>query len=225
MLKPLNQSEFILPIIKDLGMYNPPNSTASRTYRYVILLCSCGKEITTPAALGKQTHGCKSCGNTKHGKAKRGQIGRLYSIYHLIRQRILDASNRDYPNYGGRGLSMSDEWGTYEAFESWALSNGYDKNLSIDRIDNNRGYFPDNCRWTTNSVQAQNKRKMQTRKTTSQYKGVTYNKRQQKWIARISINNVRIFLGAFFTEKEAAHSYNAWAIKNNSYHILNNIKE
>ena len=64
-----------------------------------------------------------------------------------------------YSRYGGRGIDICDEWkNDFEVFLKWALENGYNERLTIDRKDNSKGYFPDNCRWTTNKEQSRNRR-------------------------------------------------------------------
>lgn len=135
-------------------------------------VCDCGTEkVLSTSSL--QT-GTKSCGcyrrewastiKVKHGGCRRGKRDRLYSVWNMIKQRCLDPNCKSYKNYGGRGITICDEWSNdYETFRTWSLQNGYDpeaKNheCTIDRIDNDKGYSPDNCRWVEMKVQARNTR-------------------------------------------------------------------
>ena len=115
---------------------------------------------------------------------------RIYKIWQGIRQRCNNPNDKDYDNYGGRGIKMCDEWrNDFMAFYNWAIENGYDENKtikeqSIDRIDVNGDYEPSNCRYVNIYVQARNKRRtkkyeyngqMLDLKTISELKGVKYN--------------------------------------------------
>jgi hypothetical protein len=73
-----------------------------------------------------------------------------------MKQRCYNEHRKYYPDYGGRGIKVCSEWHDFANFREWALSNGYQDNLSIDRIDVNGNYEPSNCRWTTNVEQQRN---------------------------------------------------------------------
>lgn len=89
-----------------------------------------------------------------HGESKT----RLYNIWDNMKARCYRVSGRGYEHYGGRGIRICDEWlNSYEAFAKWARENGYSDDLSIDRIDVNGDYTPDNCRWVDVYVQANNR--------------------------------------------------------------------
>ena len=90
---------------------------------------------------------------TTHGQTDT----RLYRIYRHMINRCTNPNDVRYDKYGGRGISVCDEWSTFEGFYKWAVGAGYRDDLSIDRIDNDKGYCPDNCRWATNDIQANNK--------------------------------------------------------------------
>ena len=97
--------------------------------------------------------------NTGQFKARHGMYGtKLYHIWNGLSGRCLNPNNKDYDNYGGRGITVCDEWRKPENFFGWAFLNGYNVDLTLDRIDCNKGYSPDNCRWITSEGQQRNKR-------------------------------------------------------------------
>lgn len=84
---------------------------------------------------------------------------KIYHVWQGMKQRCEDPNRENYKNYGARGITVCEEWHDPETFINWALSHGYKEGLSIDRIDNEKGYFPDNCRWADSTTQARNQRK------------------------------------------------------------------
>lgn len=129
--------------------------------------CDCGNEVV---ALGENIRSgtTKSCGClikengtkiapkvTKHG----GSYTRIYRIYCGMKKRCLNPSSDAYHHYGGRGIKICNEWlgdDGFETFREWALSHGYEENLSIDRINNDGDYCPENCRWADKETQSNN---------------------------------------------------------------------
>lgn len=126
--------------------------------------CSCGNQkiIKSASLVTGKTKSCNCIRDEKaakrmttHGKSKT----LLYEIWQSIKQRTGNENNKDYKNYGGRGIFMAEEWkNDFIAFEEWALKSGYEKHLTIERIDVNKGYFPENCTWIKNELQWINKR-------------------------------------------------------------------
>lgn len=94
---------------------------------------------------------------------------RLYTIWIGMRRRCENDKHDAYERYGGRGISVCKEWSDYETFATWALENGYEEDLTIERKDVNGNYCPDNCCWITRSDQARNRRSS----TFITYKGET----------------------------------------------------
>lgn len=134
----------------------------------VVCQCDCGN-IKIARATNVYYGGTKSCGclfnegnNRRHGD----QGTRLYTIWKSMRERCACPSQNRYQNYGGRGIKVCQEWDDYLTFKEWALNNGYDNELTIDRIDVNGNYEPSNCRWVTSKQQSNNK-------TNNRY--ITYN--------------------------------------------------
>lgn len=137
----------------------------------------------------------------KHGKS----YSRLYNIWLGMKARCLNKNSQNYRLYGGRGIGIFEEWKhDFTMFEKWSYENGYKDNLTIDRINNNDGYRPDNCRWVTHQ---QNNFNRNSNVGTSKYKGVSWNVVSNKWESCIIHNDKKIYLGCYESEIKAALIY------------------
>lgn len=141
-------------------------STLKGKHKMWLCLCECGN-TTEVLGLNLKRGNTKSCGCLRKelGReiGKRSTHGlsgtRLFEIWHGMKQRCHNKNSANYKHYGARGIKVCDEWKSdFKAFYEWAMANGYSDELSIDRIDVNKGYQPNNCRWVNNKTQCNNKR-------------------------------------------------------------------
>lgn len=128
-------------------------------HKKVLCKCDCGN-VTVVCKDHLNSGKTKSCGCLR--KVSRGCTHqeiktRLYRIWGNMVNRCTNPNNPAWPRYGGRGIFVCDEWRKYENFRDWARENGYTEDLTIDRINNDKGYYPENCRWADIITQSNNK--------------------------------------------------------------------
>lgn len=150
---------------------------------YSKVRCDCGKEYMVPDTelLHNRRKKCKSCSKPRktHGMSKT----RLFTIWQSMKQRCCDKNHCNYRHYGGRGIRVCKEWSnSFEKFYCWAKESGYNNSLTIERINVNGNYSPDNCKWISKNEQANNKRNNHL----VDYKGGKYTISQLSEISGIS---------------------------------------
>lgn len=179
--------------------------------------CDCGnqKVILNGALVSGAT---KSCGcyqkemGTYRGKSRKthGKTDtRIYNIWCGIKSRCSgNSDNRHNKDYYERGIFICDEWqNSFENFYDWAITHGYNDNLQIDRIDNDKGYSPNNCRWVNGAINSQNRRVKSDNK--SGIRGVSpkkYKSGKTVWTVEISHNKQHHWIGTYNTLEDAKNS-------------------
>jgi hypothetical protein len=159
-----------------------------RDYRsHWLCKCDCGNDcVINSHNLGKHTNscGCIAMERIKKLNAKHLERNtRLYTIWCNMKSRINNPNNPFYDNYGGRGITICNDWNDFISFKDWAVSSGYNDNLTIDRIDNNGNYEPLNCRWADRKEQSVNRRS--TKFVTHNGLTLTY----KEWSLRLGNNS------------------------------------
>lgn len=150
------------------GLCLTGKSFMQKKARIVEFICICGNISYSNFNNIKIGH-TKSCGcilsalieerSLIHGMSRRGKPHTIYSTWNNIKSRCSDVNNEKYSDYGGRGIFVCKEWlADFMSFYKWAINNGWEKGLSIERKDNNKGYSPENCIWADDVIQSRNKR-------------------------------------------------------------------
>lgn len=194
-----------LTVIEYVGTHTTPCGTKRKMWK---CRCKCGNEtiVNTSSLINGTT---KSCGcwklskiiehNTKHG----GVNDRLYGIWKSMKRRCNSPNDSHYESYGGRGISVCEEWNDYEPFKKWAYENGYDENAAfgnctLDRIDNNDDYKPSNCRLVDRVTQANNT----SRNRYVEFEGQRLTIAEFARVMNINKNHARYYVNKFDKEIE-----------------------
>ena len=196
-----------------------PNSP--QRYRFGIHECQyCGREFEV-RVYSVKIGNARSCGCQKnkqkitHGRSN----SRFYKTWNDMIRRCTNPNNKDYKDYGGRGITVCEEWLDVIDFVAWCEATHPNiEGYSLDRIDNDNGYSPENCRWANRLVQNINQRMKST--NTSGYNGIIWNKKNSNWKAVIGINTKKVYLGYFNSVQEAVQARNIYIIENNLPHKL-----
>ena len=220
----VREAESVYKPSKDIHRQNK-----GRKFRQVTLLCkNCNEEFTVSLhnAIRIQQETCSiNCskrldevfegGNEKHP---------LYTRWLSMNRRCNIPSALNYNNYGGRGITIDSDLQKFEDYAKYVVTlNNYNlidiNNLSLDRKDNDGNYSKGNLRWATKSTQLANQRKDPT-KGKNTYKGISYSKYHNRWVARLNYNSKRMLSTTHYTELDALVARNNFIIGNNLPHPI-----
>ena len=213
-IKQLNNSINGFEVVKDLKIID--------NHRMAIFRCKeCNKNFTTRVTNIK-TLKSNSCGCLPKHKTHGQSNTRLYRVYEGMKSRCYTRGRKDQKHYYDKKIEICNEWlNNNSSFFDWALSNGYKDNLTIERIDGNKNYTPENCKFENYHIQATNKPKIMSTNT-SGYKGVTFVNKTGRYNSRICIHGKRKTLGTFNTALEASNAYDKFITENNLTEYITN---
>ena len=204
-------------LIEDLGVRFPTEKSKHKA-RYGLYQCQyCGKEFECLQQNVKKGN-TKSCGcqSVKFKNPHGLRYHRLYDTWRDMKGRCYNPKSTNYTDYGGRGIKVCDRWLDIKNFIE-DMYPSYQEGLTLDRIDVNGNYEPDNCRWTTKEVQNRNNRQLRITNT-SGFRGVSWYTPTKKWVASIRVNTKSKNLGYYSTALEAAKVYETYVRLNNLEH-------
>ena len=186
-------------------IYEVVSKQRNRVSVYCDCICDCGNEITIREWYLKNGKR-KTCGCSRKKKTKiDGRVTPEYATWTSMMQRCTNSNDAAYKSYGGRGIRVCDEWYDYQNFLR-DMGCRPSPDFTLDRIENNKGYTPENCRWADKITQSRNQRINSRNKTG--FRGVKTRKYGDKirYIAEIFHNGRKVHLGSFLTLEEAAQA-------------------
>ena len=195
-----------------------PTETSAQLVTYGLFECQyCGEEFEAITKNVKKGN-TKSCGclsGGKHGLSS----NKFYQTWYDMKYRCYNTMRQDYKDYGARGITVCEEWLNVSNFVAWCeMTHPNTEGVSLDRIGNDKGYSPENCRWADKTTQNINQRIQKN--NTSGYVGVSWDKSKDKWVAKIKVNKVVIYIGSFLTKEEAVQARDNYIIENSLPHKL-----
>ena len=211
-------------LIGETYMKYPTEKSSKKIKFGLYQCCYCGKSWECNSSLIK-TGRTKSCGCQKintlgitHGL----KSNRFYNTWYKMLSRCTNPKNSSYKNYGGRGITVCEEWLDVRNFVAWCdLTHPNIEGVTLDRIDNDKGYSPENCRWADASTQNINQRKRED--NTSGYVGIYWHIRDKKWCAKIGVNSKLVNIGTFPLLENAIEARNNYIIENGLPHKLSGL--
>ena len=195
------------------------NENSKQKEKYGLYKCQyCGRnwEVMVKSIKNGNT---KSCGCSQHLGTHNLTKHRFFNTYTNMLGRCYNKNYKQFNDYGGRGITVCEEWLDVVKFIEWCESTcPNEKGISLDRIDNDKGYSPENCRWVDKSTQAINQRMRRT--NTSGFVGITWDKNKGRWSARVQIFKRGKYIGYYLSKEEAVQARDSYIIENNLPHKL-----
>ena len=197
-------------------------ATITSRYRsqHGIFECQYCRKVFEASAYQVRVGLTKSCGCQRGSKPVHGLSNhRFYATWADILQRCNNPQRKTYKHYGGRGITVCDEWLDIKNFVAWAEATHPNiEGVSLDRVNNDKGYSPENCRWVDVTTQILNQRKRKD--NTSGFVGVCWDKRIARWVALIGVASKDIKIGQFDSIEEAVQARDNYIIENKLPHKL-----
>ena len=202
-----------------------PTETSKQKTTYGLFQCQyCGKEFETMVS-SIHSGSTKSCG-CQHHKPREKSIkhglrsNRFYSTWYGMVKRCNNLKSKDYKNYGARGITICADWLDVRNFIAWCdVTHPKLEGYTLDRINNDKGYSPENCTWSDKTTQILNRRIMKNNK--SGFVGVSFGPLKNRWVANIGVNGKQIRIGSFKDKMDAVQARDNYITQNKLPHKLN----